>query len=155
MKPYHAGSGRDFTTGLSMVGRSFSDSGASCLRLRNMAWLGPSSHPLVRGNVDQIPDSIFKQPKISRGAKRPRFSELQSLRRSGGRREGWVHAAPAVSCAHVHRECAHEHTGSAETLRPTLRNGFTAYSALSPVTGFLATVACENNSRQLDASIGA
>jgi len=38
---------------------------------------------------------------------------------------------------------AHEHTGSAETLRPSLRNGFTAYSELSPVTGFLATVACE------------
>src|SRR5882757_3040584 len=30
---------------------------------------------------------------------------------------------------------AHEHTGSAETLRPSLRNGFTAYIALSPVNG--------------------
>src|SRR5882724_6689516 len=39
------------------------------------------------------------------------------------------------------KECAHEHTGSAETLRPSLRNGFTAYIVLSPVTGFLATVA--------------
>jgi hypothetical protein len=38
---------------------------------------------------------------------------------------------------------AHEHTGSAETLRPSLRNGFTAYFVLSPVTGFLATVARE------------
>jgi hypothetical protein len=28
---------------------------------------------------------------------------------------------------------AHEHTGSAETLRPSLRNGFTAYFVLSPV----------------------
>src|ERR1700749_1969830 len=28
---------------------------------------------------------------------------------------------------------AHEHTGSAETLRPSLRNGFTTYSALSLV----------------------
>src|SRR6185437_3502177 len=32
---------------------------------------------------------------------------------------------------------AHEQTGSAETLRPSLRNGFTAYAALSLVTGFL------------------
>jgi hypothetical protein len=32
------------------------------------------------------------------------------------------------------RESAHEHTGSAETLRPSLRNGFTAYAALSPAT---------------------
>jgi hypothetical protein len=31
-------------------------------------------------------------------------------------------------------ECAHEHTGSAETLRHPPRNGFTAYSALSPAT---------------------
>ena len=29
---------------------------------------------------------------------------------------------------------AHEHTGSAETLRPSPRNGFTAYIALSPAT---------------------
>jgi hypothetical protein len=41
----------------------------------------------------------------------------------------------------AHQENAHEHTGSAETLRPSLRNGFTAYIVLSPVTGFLATVA--------------
>ena len=32
-------------------------------------------------------------------------------------------------------ECAHEHTGSAETLRPSLRNGFTAYTVLSPAIG--------------------
>jgi hypothetical protein len=41
------------------------------------------------------------------------------------------------------KEHAHEHTGSAEAVRPSLRNGFTAYFALSPVTGFLATVARE------------
>src|ERR1700686_1845760 len=29
---------------------------------------------------------------------------------------------------------AHEHTGSAENIRPSLRNGFTAYSALSLVS---------------------
>src|SRR4249919_1235932 len=47
-----------------------------------------------------------------------------------GRREDRVHAAPAVSRAIAHRERAHEHTGSAETLRPSLRNGFTAYFVL-------------------------
>jgi hypothetical protein len=41
----------------------------------------------------------------------------------------------------VHQECAHEHTGSAESIRPSLRDGFTAYFVLSPVNGFLATVA--------------
>src|SRR5665647_1809306 len=30
---------------------------------------------------------------------------------------------------------AHEHTGSAEAVRPSLRNGFTAYVALSPAIG--------------------
>ena len=34
-------------------------------------------------------------------------------------------------------ENAHEHTGSAETLRPSLRNGLTAYAALSSVTNSL------------------
>ena len=56
----------------------------------------------------------------------------------------------------LHKKNAHEHTGSAETLRPSLRNGFTAYFVLSPVTGFLATVAPEKlASHELDASIGA
>ena len=62
---------------------------------------------------------------------------------NGGRREDRVRAAPAVSCANCTKKCAHEHTGSAETLRPSLRNGFTAYIALSPANGFLATVAPE------------
>jgi hypothetical protein len=49
---------------------------------------------------------------------------------------------------------AHEHTGSAEAIRHSLRNGFTAYSVLSPATGFLATVA-RAPWRELDASVGA
>src|ERR1700688_1263742 len=44
--------------------------------------------------------------------------------RSRGRRESRVRAAPAVSCARCTKECAHEHTGSAEAIRPSLRNGF-------------------------------
>src|SRR5438270_12675122 len=72
---------------------------------------------------------------------------------NGGRREDRVRAAPAVSCANCTKKCAHEHTGSAETLRPSLRNGFTAYIALSSATGFLATVAC-GYYRKLDTSIG-
>jgi hypothetical protein len=50
-----------------------------------------------------------------------------------GRREDRVRAAPAVPCAKVANKNAHEHTGSAEAVRPSLRNGFTAYSVLSPV----------------------
>jgi hypothetical protein len=55
----------------------------------------------------------------------------------------------------LHRKCAHEHTGSAETLRPSLRDGFTVYLALSPVTGFLPPSPARIASHELDASIGA
>ena len=76
----------------------------------------------------------------SRDTLRPRFANsFRPQKREGavrsqeGRREDRVRAAPAVSCAKAVRNNAHEHTGSAETLRPSLRNGLTAYSVLSPV----------------------
>ena len=70
-------------------------------------------------------------PARSRGATRP--SCAWSLAPSGmrGRREDRVRAAPAVSCAMCTKKCAHEHTGPAESIRPSLRNGLTAYGALS------------------------
>jgi hypothetical protein len=57
-----------------------------------------------------------------------------SAPKTRGRRECRVRAAPAVSCAKCTKKCAHEHTGSAETLRHPPRNGFTAYTALSSAT---------------------
>jgi hypothetical protein len=60
-----------------------------------------------------------------------------------------VRAAPAVSCAKVHERNAHEHTGSAETLRHPPRNGFTAYAVLSPATNS----SCHRRCR-LDGGIG-
>src|SRR5882757_6047980 len=57
-----------------------------------------------------------------------------------GRKESRVHAAPEVSCAMCTEKCAHEHTGSAEASRLSLRDGFTVYLVLTPATGFLATV---------------
>jgi hypothetical protein len=51
-----------------------------------------------------------------------------------GSRECRVRAAPAISCAKLCERTAHEHTGSAETLRHPPRNGFTAYGVLSPAT---------------------
>ena len=41
---------------------------------------------------------------------------------------------PRSRVQNAHSKNAHEHTGSAETLRPSLRSGFTAYFELSPVT---------------------
>ncbi len=43
-----------------------------------------------------------------------------------------MRAAPAVSCAICAKQRAHEHTGTAEARRHSLRNGLTAYTALSP-----------------------
>ena len=63
-------------------------------------------------------------------------------------------AAPAVSRASAHKEHAHEHTGSAETLRPSLRNGFTAYFVLFPENGSFASVA-RASYRKLNASTAA
>jgi hypothetical protein len=54
-----------------------------------------------------------------------------------GRREDRVRAAPAVSRAMRIKNAAHEHTGSAESLRPSLRNGFTAYTSSSWRPAFL------------------
>jgi hypothetical protein len=72
-----------------------------------------------------------------------------------GSREDRVRAAPTVSCAKVGKN-AHEHTGSAEAVRPSLRNGFTAYNALSLATGFFVTIISKKlASQKLDASTGA
>jgi hypothetical protein len=47
------------------------------------------------------------------------------------------------------KECAHEHTGSAESIRPSLRNGFTAYFVLSPENGSFASVIARDFSRTI------
>src|SRR6266851_5369009 len=66
----------------------------------------------------------------SRGGRRPRFAFR--VPQTGGSRECRMRAAPAVPCAKGRTKIAHEHTGSAEAIRHSLRNGFTAYFALSP-----------------------
>ena len=76
----------------------------------------------------------------SHGALRPSFSFHFRPRKSEGAGKTGCALHPR-SRVQTCTKNAHEHTGSAETLRPSPRNGFTAYSALSPVTGFLATVA--------------
>jgi hypothetical protein len=49
---------------------------------------------------------------------------------------------------------AHEHTGSAEAVRPSLRNGFTAYFALSPARPglFVTVIPKKLASQELDTS---
>src|SRR5882724_10338774 len=91
----------------------------------------------------------------SRDTLRPRFAITFALE-VRGRREDRVRAAPAVSRARCANKNAHEHTGSAETLRPSLRSGVTAYFVLSPENGSFASVAAQGvNPAQLDASTAA
>ena len=80
-------------------------------------------------------------PSRSRDMNCPRFASSFALLENRGRREDRVRAAPAVSCATCTEENAHEHTGPAESIRPSLRNGFTAYFVLSRRRIPLATVA--------------
>jgi hypothetical protein len=72
-------------------------------------------------------DSTVKQREDvsprSRGAKRPSFANFPPPFVSRGRRESRVRAAPAVSCANCAKKCAHEHTGEAEAIRLSLRDG--------------------------------
>src|ERR1700689_5427777 len=49
-----------------------------------------------------------------------------------GSRECRVRAAPAVSCAKCAKENAHEHTGSAESIRHSPRNGFNGFLRALP-----------------------
>src|SRR5438552_8798804 len=79
----------------------------------------------------------------SRDAFSPEVCKLFASLENRGRRECRMRAAPAVSCAKLRKNGAHEHTGSAEAVRHPLRNGFTAYFVLSPVSGLVVTVTRE------------
>jgi hypothetical protein len=80
----------------------------------------------------QISKSRIYATPPSRGAMCPRFAcRCPSKEREQG--------TPGARCTRglvckIVRKNAHEHTGSAETLRHSPRNGFTAYAALSPAT---------------------
>jgi hypothetical protein len=77
------------------------------------------------------PPILLDAPSHSRGAGRPRFAFSFTLQNSEGAGNAGRRLAPAVSCARCTQECAHEHTGTAEAARHSLRSGVTAYAALS------------------------
>src|SRR5580692_1112341 len=64
----------------------------------------------------------FVSPQKKEGTGDPQ--KEGAVRSQEGRREDRVRAAPAVPCAKIANKNAHEHTGSAEAVRPSLRNGF-------------------------------
>jgi len=94
-----------------------------------------------------FPSQDAHGPAFSRRDQRPRLVISLTLE-NGGCRECRVLAAPAVSCAMGTRKCAHEHTGTAGALRHPLRNGLTAYVALSLETNSSCLHRC-----RLDGSI--
>ena len=118
--------------------------------------MGPGSSPGRRGENSCF---IFPRAGVMRvcvlAARRARavaiVGPLETQRAQG---KPGARCTRGLAC-NVHREHAHEHTGSAESIRPSLRNGFTAYNALSPVNGLSCHRRRRDTSRQLDASIGA
>ena len=62
---------------------------------------------------------------------RPGFASMAALDRKRAQGRPGARCTRGLVCNSA-RECAHEHTGSAETLRHSLRNGFTDYFVLSP-----------------------
>jgi hypothetical protein len=85
-----------------------------------------SGSPIRLSHPIPYPDKCAR----SRGAMRPRFAGALSLS-NRGRRESRVRAAPAVSRAMCIKKYAHEHTGSAESIRPSLRSGL-RFTSCSP-----------------------
>ncbi len=92
-------------------------------------------------------------PSRSRGTTCPRFA---SNFRDLFKKEGAGNAGCALHPRSRVQNCRKLRTRAyraAEAIRHSLRNGFTAYNVLSPVNGFLATVAPEKlASQELDAS---
>src|SRR6201992_3044989 len=89
---------------------------------------------------------------------RPRLTISFASPNEEGAGKDRVRAAPEVSCALMHnKKCAHEHTGEAEAVRPSLRNGSTTYTRSPWRPGFLVTIpgVMRKHHRPLDAYPGA
>jgi hypothetical protein len=69
----------------------------------------------------------------SRGAMRPRRALIFRPSKQRAQGKPGARCTRGLVCKNVQKN-AHEHTGSAEAIRPSLRNGFTAYAVLSPAT---------------------
>jgi hypothetical protein len=72
-------------------------------------------------------------------------SDRFSGHKGAGDPQGRAQGRPGARCTRGlackgSKKDAHEHTGSAEAVRPSLRNGFTAYFVLSLAIGFFVTI---------------
>jgi hypothetical protein len=87
----------------------------------------------------------------SRDMNCPRFASSFAPEKSEGAGKTGCLLHPRSRVRFAQTKLAHEHTGQRETLRPSLRNGFTAYFVLFPENGSFASVACASY-RTLSAS---
>src|ERR1700749_4626524 len=71
---------------------------------------------------------------------RPNENEGRSATPRGEQGRPGARCTRGLACKGREKD-AHEHTGSAEAVRPSLRNGFTAYFVLSLATGLFVTIA--------------
>jgi hypothetical protein len=128
---------------------------------------GASSTPRPLGSITGVSGILDHPPqcaiahkagddeqKRSRGAFCPRFTNSLPLLEVEGAGNAGCALHPRSRVPNCATKGAHEHTGQRRQLRHPLRNGFTAYIVLSPVSGLVVTVTCGKH-RKLGASIAA
>jgi hypothetical protein len=132
--------------------RAATDNGAGACRFRECdcpACLDTSPCGAGTNGFDFQQTDTYRR---SRRTLRARFSKSLHPRKSEGAGNAGcaLHPRSRVQCAREVRTRAYR---AAESIRHSLRNGFTTYSALSLVIGFLATIVPEKLvSQELDAS---
>ena len=118
--------------GMRVIGRlALTISAAAYGSLLSQGRLGVSLNSTVKQHADASPHP--------RGAVRPELCIYFLPPRNRGEGKTGCSRTRGLVCK-VRNKNAHEHTGSAETLRPSLRSGFTAYFVLSPGERLFATV---------------
>src|SRR4051812_25597740 len=84
----------------------------------------------------------------SRGTICPKLCNSLSLKNEGAGNAGCA-LHPRISCAKGSKKGAHERNRAAENIRHSLRNGFTAYNALTPeYRALLASVVSRKMARR-------
>jgi hypothetical protein len=125
---------------------------------------GASSTPRLFGSITDVSGILDRPPSRAMTTEykaafprrdAPEACIIVSPSEIRGRREDRVRAAPAVSCARLHKGIRTQAYRFSGGIRPSLRNGFTAYFVLSPVNGLSCHRRHADRSTQLDASIGA
>jgi len=113
-------------------------------------WM-PGSSPGMTGVLVSRPTNTASRSRRACRASFERKRSAPDRQRAQGR--PGARCTRGLACK-KHRECAHEHTGSAEAVRPSLRSGLRLTSSSPRRSGFLVTVAC-GYFRKLDASVEA